>query len=123
MTRTGTMIGRYHLRTQLGVGGMGEVWCAHDTNLDRDVAIKLLVSGELADADTQSRFRREALALSRLSHPGIATVFDFDAHLGIPFLVMELVAGGSLETRIASGPMPVDEVRTLHGAGAAHGRQ
>ncbi len=116
MTRAGTTLGRYHLRTQLGVGGMGEVWRAHDANLDREVAIKLLAPGTIADADTHARFRREALALSRLSHPGIATVFDFDAHEGTPFLVMELVTGGDLEARMALGPMPLAEVRTVGAA-------
>jgi serine/threonine-protein kinase len=95
---------------------MGEVWRAHDANLDREVAIKLLAPTSLADTDTQARFRREALALSRLSHAGIATVFDFDAHDGTPFLVMELVAGGTLEARIADGPMPIDEVRRVGAA-------
>jgi TolB-like protein/Flp pilus assembly protein TadD len=95
---------------------MGEVWRAHDANLDREVAIKLLSPGTIADADTQARFRREALALSRLSHPGIATVFDFDAHEGTPFLVMELVTGGDLEARMAAGPMSVEEVRAIGAA-------
>jgi len=116
MTRAGTTLGRYRLLDRLGAGGMGEVWRAHDANLDREVAIKLLAPGALSDADTQARFRREALALSRLSHSGIATVFDFDAQEGTPYLVMELVTGGSLETRIAGGPMPFDEVRRIGAA-------
>ncbi len=114
--RDGTSIGRYRLLDRLGAGGMGEVWRAHDANLDREVAIKLLVSASGSDADTHSRFRREALALSRLSHSGIATIYDFDSHEGAPFLVMELVAGGTLEARIASGPMPFDAVRTIGAA-------
>ncbi|MBA2291754.1 MAG: protein kinase [Gemmatimonadales bacterium] len=116
MTRAGTILGRYHLRAQLGAGGMGEVWRAHDANLDREVAIKLLAPGTFADADTHARFRREALALSRLSHPGIATVYDFDTHEGTPFLVMELVTGGDLEARVAEGSMPVEEVRAIGAA-------
>jgi TolB-like protein/Flp pilus assembly protein TadD len=116
MTRAGTTLGRYQLLDQLGAGGMGEVWRARDTNLDREVAIKLLAPGSVADDDTHARFRREALALSRLSHTGIATVFDFDAHEGTPFLVMELVTGGDLEARLAGGPMPFDEVRTIGAA-------
>jgi serine/threonine protein kinase/tetratricopeptide (TPR) repeat protein len=116
MTRAGTTLGRYRLLERLGAGGMGEVWRAHDANLDREVAIKLLATGALSDADAQARFRREALALSRLSHSGIATVFDFDAHDGTPYLVMELVTGGTLETRIASGPFPFDEVRRIGAA-------
>jgi serine/threonine protein kinase/Flp pilus assembly protein TadD len=89
---------------------MGEVWRAHDANLDREVAIKLLTPGAVADANSHERFRREALALSRLSHPGVATIFDFDAQDGTAFLVMELVSGGSLEARLASGPLSVEEV-------------
>jgi serine/threonine protein kinase/tetratricopeptide (TPR) repeat protein len=116
VTRAGTTLGRYRLLDQLGAGGMGEVWRAHDVNLDREVAIKLLAPGALGDAATQARFRREALALSRLSHSGIATVFDFDAHHGTPYLVMELVTGGTLEARIASGPVPFDEVRRIGAA-------
>ena len=116
MIRAGTTLGRYCLVDRLGAGGMGEVWRAHDANLDRQVAIKLLAPGAIGDADTQARFRREALALSRLSHPGIATVFDFDAHEGTSFLVMELVTGGTLEARIANGAMPQDEVRLIGAA-------
>jgi len=114
--RAGTALGRYRLIDRLGAGGMGEVWKAHDANLDREVAIKLLAPGATGDADTQARFRREALALSRLSHPGIATIFDFDAHEGTSFLVMELVTGGTLEARIADGPMPQDEARRIGAA-------
>ncbi len=116
MIRAGTTLGRYRLVDRLGAGGMGEVWRAHDANLDRQVAIKLLAPGAIGDADTQARFRREALALSRLSHPGIATVFDFDSHEGTSFLVLELVTGGTLEARIATGPMPQDEVRLIGAA-------
>ncbi len=86
---------------------MGEVWKAHDDNLDRDVAIKMLLHGTLGDATTRERFRREALVLSRLSHPGVATIFDFDVRNGFEFLVMEYVAGGTLESRIAAGLLPV----------------
>ncbi|MCA9721881.1 MAG: protein kinase, partial [Gemmatimonadetes bacterium] len=93
MTRAGTSLGRYQLLDQLGAGGMGEVWRARDAHLDREVAIKLLPAGSAVDDDTQARFRREALALSRLSHGGIATIFDFDTVEGTPFLVMELVTG------------------------------
>ena len=89
---------------------MGEVWKAHDANLDRDVAIKLLLRGALDDTTTRERFRREALVLSRLSHAGIATIFDFDARDGRDFLVMEYVPGGTLETRMAGGPLPLPEL-------------
>src|SRR6187551_3407297 len=105
---------------------MGEVWRARDANLDRDVAIKLLRTAATVGSDTRERFRREALVLSRLSHPGVATIFDFDSQDGIDFLVMELVPGGSLEARLASGPLPLDDLTrvgaaiadALHGAHA-----
>lgn len=79
-TRAGSTLGRYRLIDRIGAGGMGEVWKAHDTNLDREVAIKVLNQGAVSDSDTHARFRREALVLSRLSHPGaIADALD-DAH-------------------------------------------
>ena len=114
----GTILGRYRLVERIGAGGMGEVWKAHDDKLDRDVAIKMLLRGMLEDETQRERFRREALALSRLSHPGIATIFDFDVQNGCDFLVMEYVAGGTLESRLANGPLPLDTVLTL-GAGIA----
>jgi serine/threonine-protein kinase len=94
---------------------MGHVWKAHDSNLDRDVAIKLL-NREHVDATSRERFRREALVLSRLSHPGVATIFDFDSHEGRDFLVMEYVPGGTLASRIAKGQLPVDEIVRLGAA-------
>ena len=93
----GTSLGRYRLLAPLGAGGMGEVWRAHDANLDREVAIKLLGANALSDAPSRERFRREAHVLASLSHPGVATIYDFDAQDGIDFIVMELVPGGSLE--------------------------
>jgi serine/threonine protein kinase/tetratricopeptide (TPR) repeat protein len=104
------VLGRYRLVERIGEGGMGEVWKAHDANLDRVVAIKMLLRGALGDATARERFRREALALSRLSHPGVATVFDFDTQDGYDFLVMEYVPGGTLESHLATGPLPLDRV-------------
>src|SRR3977135_854517 len=95
----GSVLGRYRLLERIGAGGMGEVWKAHDDNLDRDVAIKMILPGTLGNATTRERFRREALVLSRLSHPGVATIFDFDTRNGCEFLVMEYVAGGTLQSR------------------------
>ena len=123
----GTVLGRYRLVEPIGRGGMGEVWKAHDAHLDRVVAIKLLLRGALGDATSRERFRREALALSRLSHPGVAIVYDFDAQDGHDFLVMEYVPGGTLESRLASGPLPLDLTLDLGAAIAdalenAHGR-
>src|SRR2546423_5294107 len=109
----GTVIGRYRLVQRIGAGGMGEVWKAHDDNLDRDVAIKFLLR-DGSDYDGRNEwFRREPLALSRLSHPGVATVFDFNVHDDHDYLVMEYVAGGTLESRLADGPLPIDNVLTI----------
>ncbi len=112
----GMTLGRYRLLSPLGAGGMGEVWRAHDANLDREVAIKLLAAGALNDSASRERFRLEAHVLARLSHPGVATIYDFDAADGVDFLVMELVQGGSLETRLEAGPLPIDEVMRLGAA-------
>jgi len=109
----GAVLGRYRLVSCIGEGGMGQVWKAHDANLDREVAIKLLLRGSLNDTTTRERFRREALVLSRLSHAGVATIFDFDTRDGRDFLVMEYVPGGTLETRLSVGAMSMDEVLDL----------
>src|SRR6185436_11611670 len=92
-------IGRYQITAQLGAGGMGVVYRARDTKLNRDVALKMLPPGLLEDERARRRFRKEALALSRLNHPNIATIHDFDSSGGMDFIVMELVDGPSLETR------------------------
>jgi len=106
----GTTLGRYRLLERIGEGGMGEVWKAHDANLDRVVAIKMIRRGTLVDPTIRERFRREALVLSRLSHPGIATVFDFDAQDEYDFLVMEYVTGGALDSRLKPGLLPIGVV-------------
>src|SRR4051794_20590203 len=108
--KPGSTLGRYRLLERIGAGGMGEVWKAHDGNLDRYVAIKFLLRNVEAYDERDERFRREALALSRLSHPGVATVFDFDVRMDQQFLVMEFVAGGTLESRLADGPLPIESV-------------
>jgi serine/threonine protein kinase/tetratricopeptide (TPR) repeat protein len=113
---SGAVLGRYRLIEPIGEGGMGEVWKALDTNLDRVVAIKMLLRGALRDPTAHERFRREARVLSRFSHPGIATVFDFDSHDGHDFLVMEYVSGGTLESRLAGGRLPLDTIFRLGAA-------
>jgi serine/threonine protein kinase/tetratricopeptide (TPR) repeat protein len=110
-----TVLGRYRLVECVGEGGMGEVWKAHDGRLDRTVAIKML-RGALDDATSRERFRHEARVLSRLSHPGVATVFDFDAEHGYDVLVMEYVSGGTLERRMRGGELPLDTVFVLGAA-------
>jgi serine/threonine protein kinase/Flp pilus assembly protein TadD len=109
----GSTLAHYHLLAKIGEGGMGEVWKARDAHLDRDVAVKVLARGALDDAAARERFRREAHVLSRLAHPGVATIFDFDTQDGTDFLVMEYVPGGTLETRLALGPLPLDDVLAL----------
>src|SRR5881296_3088072 len=95
----GHTLGHYHIMERLGAGGMGVVYRAHDEHLERDVAIKVLPEGALADPDTRKRFRGEALALSRLNHPFVATIHEFDSQDGADFLVMEHVEGMTLAAR------------------------
>jgi serine/threonine-protein kinase len=101
----GTRLSRYRIVEQIGAGGMGVVYRAHDERLGRDVALKVLPTGALVDEMARRRFRKEALALSHLNHPSIATVHDFDTQDGIDFLVMELIAGQSLEEKLRGGPL------------------
>ncbi len=114
---------RYRLEEPLGRGGMAEVWRAHDLRLDRTVAVKLLVGA--ADPDALERFRREALAVARIAHPHIVAAYDFGADDGRPYLVMELLAGETLEARLDNGPLPVRDAvdiaaQTCDALGAAH---
>ena len=109
----GSTLAHYRLVEKIGAGGMGEVWKAHDEHLDRDVAVKVLSQGALGHAMTRQRFQREAHVLSRLSHPGVATVFDFDTQDGVDFIVMEYVPGGTLQTRLQEGPLDLEEMIRL----------
>src|SRR6185436_19969202 len=111
--------GRYRLLERIGAGGMGEVWKAHDGRLDRIVAVKMLLRSALSNDAGHERFRREALTLSRLSHAGIATVFDFDSEGDHELLVMEFVPGGTLESRLREGPLPLVQLQSLGAAVAA----
>jgi serine/threonine protein kinase/Tol biopolymer transport system component len=116
----GRTLSHYRIEERLGVGGMGEVYRARDEKLGRDVALKVLPSGALADEEARRRFRKEATVLARLSHPHIASLFDFDSEDGIDFLVMELVVGPTLEQELRKGPLPEKEVIRL-GAQLARG--
>src|SRR5262245_53431333 len=102
----GKTLSHYHVIEKIGAGGMGEVYRASDVRLERDVALKVLPAGTLIDELSRKRFRKEALALSKLNHPNIATVHDFDTQDGVDFLVMEYVAGETLEGKQRSGPLP-----------------
>lgn len=106
----GRKLGHYTIIEAVGAGGMGQVYRARDERLERDVAIKILAPGTLGDETARRRFRREALALSRINHPHIATVHDFDTHDEVDFLVMELVTGTPLTERLSSGPVSEAEV-------------
>jgi Tol biopolymer transport system component len=109
----GTTIGAYRITSQLGKGGMGEVWRAEDTRLGREVAIKVLPEDVSKDPDRAARFEREAKVLASLNHPNIATLYGLESvsesGLDTTFLAMELVEGEDLSERIARGPIPADE--------------
>jgi hypothetical protein len=109
----GQVLGHFGVGERLGAGGMGVVYRARDTWLERDVAIKVLPAATLADDAARGRFRKEALALARLNHSNIGTVFDFNSEHGVDFLVMELVVGESLEDAIARGPLAERDVVAL----------
>ena len=109
----GRTLGRYQILEQIGGGGMGIVYRAHDARLERDVAVKVLPTGVLVDEAARRRFRQEALALAKLSHPNICVIYDFDTQDGIDFLAMEYVVGQSLAQRLVSGSLPEKEVISL----------
>ncbi len=109
----GEHLGHYHILEKIGSGGMGEVYLARDEHLDREVAIKVLSEGTLAEENARGNFRREALTLSKLNHPNIATVYDFDCDQETDFLVTEYVPGMSLNEQLAKGPLPEDEILQL----------
>ena len=105
----GTRLGPYEITDQIGRGGMGEVYRATDTNLGRQVAIKMLPDAFAQDPERVARFEREARTLATLNHPNIAIVHGFEKGDGLRALVMELVEGPTLADRIAQGPIPLDE--------------
>ncbi len=105
----GTTLGSYEILALLGAGGMGEVYRAHDTKLNRDVAIKVLLPAVANDPDRLARFSREAQVLASLNHPNIAHIHGLEESEGVRALVMELVEGPTLAERIAQGAIPLDE--------------
>lgn len=124
----GQTLGHYIIVEKIGAGGMGLVYRAHDQHLERDVALKILPAGLLSDEAARKRFRHEALALSKLNHPNIATIFDFDTQENIDFLVMELIDGTPLNQRLKDGALSDNEtlrlgVQLARGLDAAHAQR
>ncbi len=112
----GQTLGHYRITERVGVGGMGVVYRAHDERLERDVALKVLPTGTLADEDARKRFRKEALALARLNHPNIAAVYDFDTQDGkqrrfLPTKAESLRRSRNLGLTIDSGGREIPRLR------------
>lgn len=107
MTWIGSQVGPYAVDSFIAKGGMGEVYRAHDTRLNRPVALKVLAPGFATDADGLARFTQEARTTARLNHPNIVSVFDVGAHAGVPFVVSELLEGKTLRARLRDGALSV----------------
>src|SRR6202161_1092643 len=107
---SGTKLGPYEIQSPLGAGGMGEVYRAKDTRLDRTVAVKILPSHLSDNLEAKQRFDREARAISSLNHPNICTLHDVGHQDGIDFLVMEFLEGETLAARLTKGPLTTERV-------------
>src|SRR6202158_6300788 len=105
----GTHLGPYEILSLLGAGGMGEVYKARDTRLDRTVAIKILPEALAADPEFRDRFDREARTISQLDHPHICALYDVGEHDGTAYLVMQYLEGDTLEARLRKGALPLDQ--------------
>ena len=121
----GETISHYRILAQIGAGGMGVVYKAYDEQLEREVALKVLLPGLLAEEGARKRFRKEALALARLNHPNIATIFEFGNEDGADFLVTEYIPGITLDMKLSAGALGVEETVRLGtqlatGLAAAH---
>src|SRR6201982_2967678 len=117
--------GHYRILEKVGAGGMGVVYRARDEQLERDVAVKILPVGTLTDEAARKRFRKEALALAKLNHPNIATIFEFSSQNSTDYLVTEYISGQTLDERLAAGALSEKEVVGLgiqlaQGLSAAH---
>ena len=124
---TGSRLGPYEILSPLGAGGMGEVYRARDTKLDRHVAVKVLPTDVAADAETLARFELEAKALAALSHPNILSIFDFGTQDGITYAVMELLEGESLRKKLEAEALSPKQAidyggQIVRGLAAAHGK-
>ena len=121
----GTRLGSYEILAAIGEGGMGEVYRAKDTKLDREVAIKVLPEALALDPDRRARFEREAKAVATLSHPNILAIFDFGVHDAVAYAAMELLSGETLRERLSGGALPLRKateaaVQVARGLAAAH---
>ena len=105
----GARLGPYEIVSALGTGGMGEVYRARDSRLQRTVAIKILPAHVSAHPDAKARFEREAHALASLSHPNICAVYDVGRHGDVDFIVMECLEGQTLAARLERGALPLDQ--------------
>src|SRR6185369_15328587 len=121
----GTRLGPYEISAAIGAGGMGEVYRARDSRLNREVAIKVLPASFSSDAERLHRFQQEALAAAALNHPNILAVYDIGTQEGAPYIVSELLEGETLRERVRSGPLPVRKaieyaIQIAQGLAAAH---
>src|ERR1700684_4071512 len=107
---SGTKLGPYEIESPIGAGGMGEVYRARDTRLDRTVAIKILPAHLCENQESKLRFEREARAISSLNHPHICHLYDIGSQDGIDFLVMEFLDGETLADRLRKGAIPLNEL-------------
>src|SRR5450432_2261789 len=123
--QAGTSLGPYEILAPIGAGGMGEVYRARDTKLDRDVAIKVLPLSVAGDSETLARFELEAKAVAALSHPNILSIFHFGKQDGVAYAVMELLEGESLRKKLEGRPFSLKQavdyaVQIARGLSAAH---
>src|ERR1700677_3303170 len=122
---SGAKLGPYEIQSIVGAGGMGEVYRAHDSRLNRTVAIKVLPASFSADRDRLQRFAQEARAAAALNHPNILSIFDIGEEQGAPYVVSELLEGETLRERLRNGPLPIRRVvdyslQVARGLAAAH---
>ena len=124
---SGTKLGRYEIRSQLGAGGMGEVYVARDPKINRDVAIKVLPSAVSSDAERLRRFEQEVQATGKLNHPNVLAVYDVETHDGAPYVVYELLEGETLRERLRGGAISARKavefaLQLANGLAAAHAK-
>src|ERR1700730_15138015 len=131
MIDAGTRLGRYEIRSKIGAGGMGEVYLAQDTKLDRKVALKILPADVAAHQDRMKRFVQEAKAASALNHPNIITIYEIDQADSVHFIATEFIDGETLRRRMKTAPITLSEVLDIatqigsalsaaHAAGIVH---